>query len=253
MVAVAAVAATAAVPGDRGLHARYYASAAASGAHELSTDFHDPSFTRVDTRIDFARGGHDFPLGFFNDHTRFNFIGAGQPDRRYLEFAAAWTGWWWVAPGSQTLYLHAPGAPAQVAIDTLPILSADGVSPDATRDLTLAAGWHRVHITFSSPYREPREFSAGELVGGTRRPFDATVMRTERIDERQRMVARALAVVKPIADLLALGWLSVIAVLLAARRVGELWQGRVTGHRAALALFLAAAFAEAMRFAWPWG
>lgn len=235
------------------MHARYYATAAASGTHERSTDFRDPSFTRVDRRLDFARAGHDFPLGFFNDHSRFNFIGQGQPDRRYLEFAVAWTGWWRVAPGAHTLYLHAPGATSQISIDTSPILTADSAtSTDSTREITLSGGWHRIHITFSSPYRSPREFSAGELIEGTRRPFDDGVTRTERIDDRQRVVAGALGMLKPVADVIALGWLSVLAALLVLRRAGELWQGRIAAYRAAFALFLAAALVEAMRFAWPW-
>ena len=46
-----------------------------------------------------CRGERDFPLAFFNDHARFNFTQPGQPDRRYLAFAVAWNGWWWVEPG----------------------------------------------------------------------------------------------------------------------------------------------------------
>ena len=92
-IAVGAAIASLAVPGDRGFHARYYATAAASGPHERSTDYHDRDFTRVDERLDFVRGERDFHLAFFNDHTRFNFLRPGEPDRRYLEFAVAWTGW----------------------------------------------------------------------------------------------------------------------------------------------------------------
>lgn len=251
-VALAAAIATAAVPGDRGLHARYYATAAAHGAHERSTDFPDPGFTRVDERLDFVRGDRDFQLGFFNDHTRFNFMRMGDPDRRYLEFAVAWTGWWRVSGGSRTLYLHAPKASAQLSVDTSPILTIGPSSSNDTHQLTLSDGWHRVHITFSSPYGAPREFSVGEIRNGTRQPFDAMTMRTERIDQKQWLVARALAVVKPIADVVALAWLSSVAGLLVIRRVGELWQQRIAAHRAATALLIAAGAAEAMRFAWPW-
>ena len=105
---LAAAIASAAIPGEPGLYARYFATAAVDGAHERSTEYHDPAYTRVDERLDFVRGDRDFPLAFFNDHARFNFIRAGQPDRQYLEFAVAWNGWLWAEPGSHTFFLHAP-------------------------------------------------------------------------------------------------------------------------------------------------
>jgi hypothetical protein len=251
-VAVAGVIATAAVPGDRGLTARYYATAAAGGTHERSTDFDDPGFTRVDERLDFVRGVRDLPLGFFNDHTRFNFMRMGDPDRRHLEFAVAWTGWWHVREGTHTLYVHAPKAAAQISIDASAVLTTTASSPDEIRELSLTGGWHRLHITFSSPYGAPREFSAGEIVDGTRQPFGASMIRTERIDGRQLMVDAVLAIAKPIADTIALAWLAALAALLVVRRVGEVWQQRLAAHRAAFALIVAAGAVEAMRYAWPW-
>jgi hypothetical protein len=251
-VAIAACVATLAVPGDRGFHARYYATAAAGGAHERSTEYRGAPFTRVDERLAFVRGERDFPLAFFNDHTRFNYLRPGEPDRRYLEFAAAWTGWWRVDGGARTLYLHAPQASAQISVDGSPVLTARMQSADQTVELTLPEGWHRLHVTFSSPYRAPREFSAGEIRGGTLVPFDRGTVRTERIDGRQSMIARALAIAKPIADLIVLCWLAALAGLLLVRRLGEVWQRRLAAREAAFALFLAAGAVEAMRFAWPW-
>ena len=138
-----------AVPGDRGLQARYYASAAASGAHERSTDYRNRNYTRVDERLDFARGDRDFHLAFFNDHTRFNYLRPGEPDRRYLEFAVAWSGWWYATGSTQQVYLHAPKASAQLLIDTTPVLTATPESRTENRELTLSEGWHRLHVTFS--------------------------------------------------------------------------------------------------------
>jgi hypothetical protein len=251
-IAIGATVAALAVPGDRGLHARYYATAAASGPHERSTDYRDRDFTRVDERLDFVRGDRDFPLAFFNDHTRFNFLRPGEPDRRDLEFAVAWTGWWYSDGGAHVIYLHAPKSAAQIAVDTSPILTATPASSDEGREITLSEGWHRLHVTFSSPYGGPREFSAGEIRGGVREPFDVKTVRTERIDDRQELVARALTGAKPIADLFALGWLSAIAGTLLVRRAGEVWQGGVAVPQAGIALFMAAGAIEALRFAWPW-
>ncbi len=251
-IAVAAAVASLAVPGDRGLQARYYASAAASGAHERSTDYRNRNYTRVDERLDFARGDRDFHLAFFNDHTRFNYLRPGEPDRRYLEFAVAWSGWWYATGSTQQVYLHAPKASAQLLIDTTPVLTATPESRTENRELTLSEGWHRLHVTFSSPYGGPRVFSAGEVHDGRTVPFDTGMVRTERIDDRQTLVARMLAAIKPVADLLALGWLASIASLLLVRRIGELWQAGVAAPAAGIALFLAAGAIEALRFAWPW-
>jgi hypothetical protein len=251
-VAIGAVVASLAVPGERGFRARYYAAASASGTHERSTENRDGDFTRVDPRLDFTRGERDFPLAFFNDHTRFNYLQPGEPDRRYLEFAVTWTGWWQVRGGEQIIYLHAPQASAQVVVDGETMLSLNPASGLETRAITLAEGWHRLQVTFSSPYGAPREFSAGVVRGHTRAPFDVTSVRTERIDQRQASVAAALRAVKPVADVVALAWLAALGGLLVARRLGELWQGRLAAAEAATALLIAAGAAESLRFAWPW-
>ena len=251
-VAVMAAVASATVPGDRGLNARYYATAAAGGTHERSTENRDRAFTRVDRRLAFARGTRDFPLAFFNDHTRFNFISMGDPDRRFLEFAVAWTGWWHVNGGSHTVFLHAPKASAQLSIDAGPVLASDQASSDQSTAITLAEGWHRLHITFSSPYGAPREFAIGEIRDGRQVPFGADTVRTERVDRPQMMVVRALDVMKFAADLIAFAWLIGVSTLLLLRRLGEMWQRRIPVHDAAIALVVAAGAIESLRFAWPW-
>lgn len=252
VVMAAAALATAAIPGEPGLHARYFATDAIGGVHERSTEHRDPAFTRVDQRLTFTRGEHDFPLAFFNDHARFNFTGPGALDRRSLAFAVAWNAWWWVPQGTHTLYLHAPGAAAEIAVDASPVLRVEPASGEQTTTITLGGGWHRLHATIRSPYGAPREFAAGTIENGERRPFDAQTTRTDRIDGRQRLVAQALRVVKSTADVLALAWLAIVALLLLVRRAGELWQQRLSAPGAATAIFMAIAAAEAMRFAWPW-
>ena len=251
VVTVASVIAFAAIPGEGGLYARYFAAAGLGGAHERSTEYHDPAYTRVDRRLDFVRGDRDFPLAFFNDHTRFNFT-RGQPERRYLEFAVAWNGWLWLEEGSHTFFLHAPAQTAEVAIDTSPILRATPASGDQMITLNLTAGWHRLHVTMSSPYGSSREFSAGEINQGRQHPFDTLSVRTTRIDDRQMILARAMRVVKSTADVVLLAWLSGVAALLLLRRAGEVWQQRVSAPVAAIAIFIAVAAAEGLRAAWPW-
>lgn len=248
--AVALAIATAAVPGDAGMHARYFATADATASHERSVEFSDPEFTRVDRRLDFSRGRHDLPLVFFNDHTRFNFMRLGEPDRRYLGFAAAWSGWWWGPGGTRTIFLHAPGATAEIAVDASTILRVGPTTGDQQVELPLSAGWHRLHVALSSPYGGSRDFAAGTIDGGTRVPFDASTVRTERPDSRQTLVARILSVVKPAVDVVAVGWLALIGVMLLIRHAGAAWQRR--GDTALIALFIAGAIVEALRFAWPW-
>ena len=250
-VAIAAVITSAAVPGAPGLNARYFATASADGTHERSIENRDARFTRIDDRIDFVRDDRDFHLAFFNDHTRFNFMRPGEPDRRALEFAVAWTGWFW-ADGAETFYVHAPKSSAQVSIDTQSVFSTTPASAEESRELQLNPGWHRLHITFSSPYGAPREFSAGVIRSGVHQPFDRTMVRSERADQRQRVAARGLATGKTIADLISLAWLGGLATLLLLRRLGEVWQRRQPVHQAVIALFVAGGAIEALRFAWPW-
>lgn len=251
-VAIAAAVATAALPGARGLTARYYATTAAGAAHERSTENRDRSFTRVDRRLAFAPGSHEFPLSFVNDQTRFNFMRAGEPDRRYLEFAGAWTGWWRVSGGSHTVFLRAPKASAQLSIDAEPILTAGPQSSEQSATIVLSEGWHRLHITLASPFGAPREFSAGEVAGGREAAFDVDAVRTDRLDGRQLIVARLLGVVKTGADLVAFAWLTGVGLLLLLRRLGEIWHRRLPVHDPAIAVFVAAGAVESLRFAWPW-
>ncbi|HEX8028212.1 MAG TPA: glycosyltransferase family 39 protein [Vicinamibacterales bacterium] len=251
-VGLASVIASLAVPGAPGVYARYYATAAVGGTHERSTEFRADGFTRVDRRLDFVRGRRDFPLAFFNDHARFNFTGAGQPVRSRLEFAVAWNGWLWVGPGQHTFYLDAPTQFAEVAIDATPILRATPQSGPQDVSTALTAGWHRLHVTMSSPYASSRTFSAGEIVKGRPRPFDAETTRTERIDDRQRILAMTAHLAKQVTDVAVLAWLSGLAALLLLRHAGELWQRRAGAPGAAIALYLFAAVVEGLRFAWPW-
>ena len=100
----------AAIPGEGGFRARYFANAAATGGHERSTEFPDAAFTRIDRQLDFDADRRQFPLPFFNDNSRFNFYKVGEPQRRYLEFAVRWSGLWWVDAERPRLYVDAPAA-----------------------------------------------------------------------------------------------------------------------------------------------
>ena len=77
-------------------------------------------------------------------------------------------------------------------------------------------------------------------------------MRTERIDDRQMILARVMRAVKSTADMALLAWLSLVAALLLVRRTGEVWQRRRAAPEAAIAIFIAAAAAEGVRSASPW-
>ena len=72
-----------------------------------------------------------------------------------------------------------------------PLLRVTPASGDQTIAINLTGGWHRLHVTISSPYGASREFSAGEIVNGQRRAFDDASVRTERIDGRQMIVLRS--------------------------------------------------------------
>ena len=177
---------------------------------------------------------------------------AGEPDRRRLPFAVSWTGWWRSESGPATIYLTAPQAGATVSLDGVPTLTATAQSGLVTAAVTPTAGWHRLHITLSSPYGAPREFSAGVMRAAGPEPFTGATLRTERVDSRQAAIAQVLSIIKPTADVMALAWLLALAGLVLIRRISELWQRRVDSVGPACAVYLAAATIDAMRFAWPW-
>ena len=253
LILVVAGVSGAAIPGTGGFRARYFANAAATGPHERSTEYRNQAFTRNDARLDFAPGGPEFPLAFVNDISRFNFYIPGQPRRRQLEFAAAWNGQWWTAAGDTTLYLEAPESTAQLFIDGTAVASVTPASGavEVTRPLT--AGWHRLDATFSSPYGAPRRFSTGQIRGGSREPFDATSVVTQRVGPWQLTASELLRWGKTVADGLILAWLGWLFAL-ALRRHLSTWRNRsALGLRAWLFPLLAIAVAaEAVIFAWPW-
>jgi hypothetical protein len=71
--------------------------------------------------------------------------------------------------------------------------------------LNLTAGWHRLHVSMSSPYGSSREFSAGEINTGRQHPFDTLSVRTKRIDDRTDDPRESDASRKVPADVVAVG------------------------------------------------
>ncbi len=246
--------ASASIPGTGGFRARYFANADATGPHERSTEYPDSPFTRLDDRLDFAPGGPEFPLAFFNDNGRFNFYRAGEPRRRQLEFAARWSGSWWVAEGTHYLYVDAPQSTAQVFVDGASVVSVSPEGGVGSADISLAGGWHRLDVTFSSPYGAPRRFSAGELRSDQRRPFDSTSVVTRQVRGWQMTVTRVLRVVKTGVDAGALAWLAWLCAVGIRNRMAALWQDALAPARRAqaLSLLVIVAAVEAWVFAWPW-
>ena len=245
----------AAIPGEGGFRARYFANAAATGGHERSTEFRDAAFTRVDRRLDFDVERRQFPLPFFNDNSRFNFYKVGEPQRRYLEFAVRWSGLWWVDRATTRLYIDAPSASGQIFIDGEEAIAvgAGGGSP-AVREVSLTRGWHRLDVTFSSPYAAGRAFSGGILDGDARIPFDASMVVTQQIRDWQMTSARVLRRIKTgvdVALLACLGWVFVTTLVHIASgfRKPATATLRLT-H--VLWLFAAVAGVEALLFALRW-
>lgn len=246
-------AAEAAIPGRGGFRARYYATETASGAHERSTEFRNEAFTRIDDRIDFIPGRRDFPLAFFNDNSRFNFYLPDQPERHRLGFSVRWSGLWW-AGGTRELYLDAPEAHAEIAIDGVDFLSSSPASGTITRIIELTPGWHRLDIVFRAPHGSPRRLGAGELRDGEAIPFDAGMVVTQQIREWQWRAYGVLRVVRLVVDVGVLAWLAWCFVADVVRGTRKLIAGgrAQIGMRTGLAVLAIAGAIDALTFAWPW-
>jgi hypothetical protein len=242
------------IPGTGGFRARYFTNVSATGAHERSTEYPDSQFTRIDGRLDFAPGGPEFPLAFFNDNTRFNYFQAGQPNRRLLEFSARWSGLWWVEAGPHHLYAETPQSDAEIFIDGVSAMRVPAELGSGTAGITLAGGWHRLDVAFSSPYGAPRRFSAGVLRGDERQPFDSASVVTQQIRSWQMTAHRALRTVKTSVDVVAMAWLAwFFAMSVRARLAGFRQPAPAPVRRAqALSLLAIVGAIEAVVFAWPW-
>jgi hypothetical protein len=242
------------IPGTGGFRARYFTNVNATGAHERSTEYADSQFTRIDPRLDFTPGGPEFPLAFFNDNSRFNFFQAGQPNRHQLEFAVRWSGLWWVEAGPQHLYAETPQSAAEIFIDGVSAMRVPAALGSGTAEITLAGGWHRLDVAFSSPYGAPRRFSAGVLHGSERQPFDSTSVVTQQIRSWQMTGARALRTVKTSIDVVALAWLAwFFAASVRARLAGFKQSAPAPVRKAqALSILALAGAVEALVLAWPW-
>ena len=248
-------AAGAAIPGEGGFRARYFANAAAIGDHERSTEFPASAFTRVDRQLNFDADRRQFSLPFFNDNSRFNFYKVGEPQRRYLEFAVRWSGLWWVDSERPRLYIDAPAASGQIFIDGEEALTVSaGVGSPAVQEVALTPGWHRLDVTFSSPYAAGRSFSSGVMHGDARMPFDASMVVTQQIRDWQMTSARTLGWIKTAADAALLAWLAWLFLTALVGVTAGLRQPATATLRLThvLWLFVAVAAAEALIFAFPW-
>ena len=245
----------AAIPGAPGLRARYFANAEGSGAHERSTEFRGDAFTRIDRELNFAPEGRQAPLPFFNDNSRFNFYKVGEPERRRLAFAVRWSGLWWVDRERTRVFLDAPAAAGEIHLDGAPVMAVgvSGGSP-VIHELTLTPGWHRLDVTFSSPYGSPRVFSSGVMDGDRRVPFGASMVATQQVRSWQMTSARILRQVKTGADLALLAVLAWVFAVAFAGVVRQLRQPSTAAVRLSqvMWIFAALAAAEAVIFALPW-
>ena len=245
----------AAIPGAPGLRARYFANAEGSGAHERSTEFRGDAFTRIDRELNFAPQARQVPLPFFNDNSRFNFYKVGEPQRRGLAFAVRWSGLWWVDRERTRVYLDAPAAAGEIHLDGAAVMAvgAGGGSP-VIHELALTPGWHRLDVTFSSPYGSPRVFSSGVMDGDRRVPFGVSMVATQQVRSWQMTSARILRRVKTGADLAlvaVLGWVfarAFVGVVLQLRQPST----AAVRLRQVMWIFAALAAGEALSHALPW-
>jgi hypothetical protein len=253
---IVSLAVGAAIPGSPGLRARYFANPDGTGAPERSAEFITSPFTRIDTRLHFTPGGPELPLNFFNDNTRYSLFQVAYTRHDQLPFAARWSGEWWVSGSVDAIYVQAPQATGEVFIDghlaaTVGPADDDG---ESVVGVTLSEGWHRLDVALTSPYGAPRQFAAGTVNGGTRHPFDATAVLTQRIRPWQVTAARVLRLVKTAFDFAALLFVGAVFLISLSRTVRALVEPATDAKRRTqvIAVFAAVAAADALRVAWPW-
>jgi hypothetical protein len=254
--AIASFAAGAAIPGSPGMRARYFANAEGTGNPERSAEYITSPFTRIDQRLQFAPGGPELPLNFFNDNTRYSLFQVAYTRHDQLPFAARWAGEWWVPGGVDAIYLQAPKASAEVSIDgrTITTVAHGDEDGESIIEITLDEGWHRLDVVLSSPYGAPRRFSAGTVRAGERHPFDSTEVLTQRIRGWQVTAGQVLRWTRTIIDISVLSYVGFIVAVAIWRKASDLF-GPATDRerrRQVMAVFAAIAAIDALRAAWPW-
>ena len=243
-VMIITTAAGVAIPGSNGLRARYFSTIDATGSPERSPGFIGRAFTRIDEQLHFEPGGFELPLNFFNDNSRFSFFQVRPRQRDLLEFSVRWSGLWWVTGNVGAIYVDAPQATGEVFVDGDKIEGGAALTP----------GWHRLDVSLSSPYGAPRQFSAGTIRDGVRRPFDSREIVTQQIREWQLSAGRVLRIVRSIFDVVALTLVAGVFALTMWRQIAALSLPATDRERRnqVMALFAAVAAIDALRFAWPW-
>src|SRR2546426_12371117 len=131
-----------------GLEASYYANDQYRGLPESSTVAPRIPYTRVDRQLAF--GTDDFPLFFFNDEERFNWIGQDRFERgKWLIWSARWSGYLNLAQDRQTTLALTASGPGELSLDGQPLLrvDADGRATDQ-RQIGLARGSHLLEVRY---------------------------------------------------------------------------------------------------------
>ena len=228
---------------DRGLAAQYYANDTWTPPVERSAELREPGVTRHEERLAYGAAGQpDLPLHFFND-LRFNFIEPGDPKEDRLAYSAEWRGFLRHDDNSSpvTFYLEtATGVSGQLSIDDRSVIVLDSATP-RSGSITLQSGWHAVRVRVKAPYGSGRRVEAGEMVDGTKRPFDRGRILLRPVGSARLVIDATLRWVTRIVDAIMLFWLALLVVM----RARHAWRHARIGR-----LLFLVAIIEALAFAW---
>src|SRR5439155_14038973 len=103
---------------------------------------------RLDRQLAF--GTDEFPLFFFNDEVRFNWIGQDRFERgKWLVWSARWTGFLNALTDTQTTIALTASGPGELSLDGKPLLrvDADGRATDQVQ-LALGRGPHQLEVSY---------------------------------------------------------------------------------------------------------
>jgi len=233
----------------RGFDARYYANSDFQGPAERSAEPSDPSFTRVDNRLEFGvPGGSDLPLAFLNDAARFNFYLPNQPNRNTLPISIVWMGFIRVVtPGQARFYVRAPGGTAELSIGRE--LSLHATKGQATDEGTFLPGFYRALVSLSIPAGGARQIEAGQIVDGREEPFDTGTVYRRRPSSVAVAVDMVVRWVSRLFDGMLCAWL-IVAFVRVARDASQRAKQRDV-LRDGLALLWMCAIVDALIFAAP--
>ena len=241
----------------QGFVATYYANASWTPPYERSPEYPWSDYTRIDRTLQFdSPAGPHLPLYFFNDNTRFNYYGEGNPGRGELPFSVQWEGDLWSSSALDTAFVvRGQGLEATLLVDGEIKLTKDAVDEHARGAIPLPPGWVHLTVRIAAPSGRARAFEISVDRDGTVQPLGQPGVYTRALSASRLRWDRGVRFISRSIDIALLALIAWCATTTLARMMRTLVThgvrdlARPSVAKAWLAVGFVAAFSDSLAFA----